>query len=449
MHDDMVSGKFRNEQGKPFTAFTTRMWGGIVRLHNGLAGRDTRFTRELVSQRRYAMFTYFRSLTPTTQEALVWFVQNATKAKSRRHGTRRVIMTEATRSRGIEAIFGLLRQLDVNGIELVDHKVLKPLLATPDHGNSEYRSIARDVHDARPVYRCCIEQGFLTENPLEGVPDDRFDEHAKRDFIVPTDLDKLLDLGSIDMADDQQVRDRLVCLIYVDTGLRRDELASLKLDQVRRNDKGYWLHLKPENQKGQKPAKSLPLLYDSSEKLLAHYLKAIRPKHGGDAFIIDSWGKAASGVACAAAVRRETDRLGIKTYLDADVSPHCLRRTFGTCNVNPLGLGLDIAYIAGRLRNGIDITYRHYMQDNPLLQEQKATEIKTRNRKTNRGMDRKQVVHVLSAANVDPELVTAVERDMLERAEAERRSRSELGEVKWISEKDALTKLEQEWGVRP
>jgi hypothetical protein len=75
---------------------------------------------------------------------------------------------------------------------------------------------------------------------------------------------------------------------------------------------------------------------------------------------------------CRNAVQELCKKLGVKTFKGEVPAPHRFRHSFGTCNVTPLGLGLDIYDIMKRLRHtSIELTTRTYISDNPLLTKAK------------------------------------------------------------------------------
>jgi hypothetical protein len=80
--------------------------------------------------------------------------------------------------------------------------------------------------------------------------------------------------------------------------------------------------------------------------------------------------------------KRLCSKLQIKTFYGNVPTPHSLRHSFATLNIEPLGLSLPLSEIMRRLRHTRpEIAERHYIHDNPYLKKLKHTVYRKRIKK--------------------------------------------------------------------
>src|SRR5690349_4747247 len=115
--------------------------------------------------------------------------------------------------------------------------------------------------------------------------------------------------------------------------------------------------------------------FDETKKLLEHYLKNVRKQFGPttDFLILSNQkGRALSAAHCSMRFRRLCQKAGVQTYYGERPSPHTLRHTFATLNIETIGLGLPLYEMAQRLRHSkVETTRRHYIHNNPYLKKLK------------------------------------------------------------------------------
>ena len=174
------------------------------------------------------------------------------------------------------------------------------------------------------------------------------------------------------------MRDRLVVMLAYDLALRISELQGLEVADFRKDEEGEWLvTLRPEIQKGHKDEEVMYFFFDETKKLLEHYLKSIRkqfsPKATTEALILSNQkGRALSTAHCATRFKMLCQRFGVQTYYGKKPSPHTLRHTFATLNIETIGLCLPLYETAQRLRHSkVETTRRHYIHNNPYLKKLK------------------------------------------------------------------------------
>ena len=194
------------------------------------------------------------------------------------------------------------------------------------------------------------------------------------DFVPPTGLEFFQDLSKVDFKDFCEVRDRLLAVsLCYDFALRIGEVARLKVSDITMNDY-VELTIRPEIQKGQnKPRRITYNYFPESKKLMTAYLKLrLQKQPTTDALIVTEKGKRMLVEGCRNAIENLGAKLRVKTFKGDTPAPHRFRHSFGTCNISPLGLKLDVYEIMQRLRHtSVEITSHTYITDNPLLARSK------------------------------------------------------------------------------
>ena len=370
---DLALGKFLREDGTRYQMRTNSVTTTIRYLHNRLVDtKQVGFQRKFVHRLVWLRLQRYARLTKPTQDILLYLEQTGRRATRKNKRTARP-MTESTRGLAISSTLRLLDRVGRGGVELVTRNDIDILRDKGDQDN-RHKTIARMLHNAGPVFRLGKERGLMADNVLDTASSDTFKQDARRDFLPPDQVDKMLDLSTLDWSDNQMVRDRLVVLLLYDLAVRRSELAGMNLDDVTEVDGQYEIRLRPEVQKNVKPLKRLFVYFPATRDVLRHYLTHIRGSSPGK-LILDRRGKAASAAAIENAVARESgpDRLNLVCYRsDRRPTPHAFRRTFATINCHPHGLGLAIHELADRLRDSIRVVDESYRLQNPLMDEKRA-----------------------------------------------------------------------------
>lgn len=139
-------------------------------------------------------------------------------------------------------------------------------------------------------------------------------------------------------------------------------------------------------------------------------------------------------------VKREAQRIEIKTYFGQVPSCHTLRRTPATVNADRLGMKLNPHEIAQRLRCGIDVAYKHYVQDNVLLRSIKADE-QRKQLANDPHEEAQQHLRALEMLGIAGSVLEAA-RTQIEQRFAPRPAPTN---ATWTLEDTALPKLEKQW----
>lgn len=94
-----------------------------------------------------------------------------------------------------------------------------------DDGNMA-TSVNRRLSSVRSLYRFALAHKLVEKDPARMVTGPKKEKRLPK-FVKDDDLEELLDKSMWNMEDFLDVRDRLMILVFYETGMRRGELASL------------------------------------------------------------------------------------------------------------------------------------------------------------------------------------------------------------------------------
>jgi len=335
---------------------------------------ETLRNRVLLNPREQKKATRFDGYSPATKAAFIKFLSDGRKVKKNGEGRPQLTdrqLAASNRNSTTERMRLFLKTVgktDVLSITAADSEKFLEIYTA----RNERQSAANILVDIQPFFNNLWARGLINQLPFittcikqNGVNDD---------FVPPEQLAVLQDISTVDMKDIVAVRNRLLtfCLCY-DFALRIGEVAQLKVSDVTVND-FVDLTIRSEIQKGHgKPERLAYSYFPESKTLMNAYLKLrkqIRPTT--DALMITEKGKPLLDCGCRNAIQESCRGLGVTTSKGELPAPHRFRHSFGTCNIRPLGLNLDIYDIMRRLRHtSSDVTTRTYINDNPLLNKAK------------------------------------------------------------------------------
>jgi len=370
---------------------------------NGLAQR--KLLKEIVIGRYERYF----KLTSNSQDAIKWFEQNGKRVEAMAvfiqkedtdldpnnemvktiHRISKRDLLPLTKNGKIEHAIRFLEYVNLNGFEE----------ATKEHVQ-QFEEVCRQrgvkqVQDylahVATFFINIRSKGFIKSNPFANVSLKMDGGSVKKDFIPTEGIAKIRDLSTLDITDRDAVRDRLFAILGYDLALRISELLSLKISDFRKDEDGEWfVMIRPEVQKGHKDEEMMYLFFEETKELLDLYLNKVRDKYRPttDHLILSNqWGRGLSAQPCATRFKELCHKLGIKTYYGNDPSPHLLRHSFATLNIEPLGLSLPLYELIQRLRHErVETTRKHYIHNNPYLKKMKH-DVYRQNSKKKTSMD--------------------------------------------------------------
>ncbi len=345
----------------------TRIYcSAICKLVNNLPASIRQ--RELCPLAQAKRENRLKGFTDATQEALNHFRNNGMKLrKGATHNCPALsndLLADNLRRQIVDSTLTFMRAIDADDILSITEEDVEEYVEW--HNQNGKKSTAQKTLDfIRPLFSNMRCRGLLQTDPLRFVP--RQTSGSDMDFVDQAAIDKLADLTTLDMDNFIDVRGRVLAFALDYAYALRNKESSL----VRCSDfHGAELRLPREIQKIQRD--TLPIYSyfpDITTPLLKRYMELRTMKNPStDILIISLDGKPLGGDGCRRAVQQHCRNLGITTHEgNTVVNPHRLRHSFGTLNIDPLGLCLPVHEIKEQLRHStIQMTYDTYITKNPL-----------------------------------------------------------------------------------
>lgn len=198
-----------------------------------------------------------------------------------------------------------------------------------DRGNTA-RSVNRRLSSVRSLYKFALAHGLVEKDPARIVMGPK-KEKPLPSFVKDDDMQRILDEGMWDMDDFKDVCQRMLLLVFYETGLRVSELTSLRDEMVDFAN----MQLKVTGKRN----KQRIIPFGEELKLeLQRYMKmrdGSVARHDGYLFVNHK------GLRMdAAAVRYRVKKNLSRVCSQKKRSPHVLRHTFATTMLNH-GAGLE------------------------------------------------------------------------------------------------------------
>ena len=187
------------------------------------------------------------------------------------------------------------------------------------------KSVNRKLSSLRSLFRYLIREGVVDTDPVELVNAPKI--RKKLPVFVPDDeMDELLD-GVYEEGDFPSFRDWIILMVAYCTGMRRSELAALKIEDFDMEAKVVKVVGKGDKER------QIPMLdelaADVKSYLAVREARANKEKAGTCFFITDG-GLPASAAYIAARVKKQLNRVGALSKR----STHVLRHSFATALLN-------------------------------------------------------------------------------------------------------------------
>lgn len=312
----------------------------------------------------------YAHLTPQTQEALQDFLRNGKRLKRKTtHLTPELsneLLAEELRKSIVNSTMTFLNAINATDILAITEDDVTECVEL--YASTGKEDTAKNLFDfIKPLFSNLRANGLISTNPLKNIP--RVPSSVNLDFVGQEEINILADLTTVDMDDFKDVRGRLLSFVLNYAYALRNREASL----VSCADfHGSELYLPKNIQKVKKD--TLPLysyLPEITQKLMKRYLELRAQKSPAtDILMVSIDGRPLGAYGCRAAVKEHCDKLGLKTYEGNPVNPHRLRHSFGTLNIDPLGLELSLGEISSQFRHSsILTTCDIYIAKNPLYKK--------------------------------------------------------------------------------
>ncbi|MBN1670259.1 MAG: site-specific integrase [Kiritimatiellae bacterium] len=335
--------------------------------------------RPLVDQRTLARLERIETLSKPTRDAFDQFLRDGRRAKKSKHSDDVVLSQKLLSPIHREKVVYIARRfLDVVG----KTDILSMTGADVQTFIDSYseRGLRQTAINLLADLRCLMvnlqARGLIKNNPVEEFTEKHV--NVADDFVDQEEIDKLFDFGTLDRDSFVDVRDRLLCLLCYDYALRIGETALLNEKDVRSSPDYVEIALRSEVQKGMGKAEDILLnCFPKTKALMERYLELREDLNADtadiDALILSFDGQRLHKDGCRKAIQRCCAELGMVTSKGSSrIRSHCLRHSFGTLNIEPLGISLSLSELQDRLRHrDSSLTKRVYVQQNPLLKRRK------------------------------------------------------------------------------
>lgn len=198
-----------------------------------------------------------------------------------------------------------------------------------DRGNSA-ASVNRRLSSVRSLYKFALAHGLAEKDPARVVTGPKKEKRLPK-FVKDNDVQQLLEPEMWNMDDFDDVRDRMMILVFYETGMRRQELVTLDDGAVDFVNCQLKVTGKRDKQR----------LIPFGEELKAELERYIEKRNGSvvrhdGALFVDNKGCRLNGAAVRYRVRKQFGRVCPQKHR----SPHVLRHTFATTMLNH-GAGLE------------------------------------------------------------------------------------------------------------
>lgn len=356
-------------------SFATNTLTALVRHVRNLINRQSPrwINRPVLDEKAFRRATRFDELTEFSKTYLRDYYKHGCRLRNGRLST--TPLKETCKENVTGAVLRLLSLVGKDDVLAITPEDAERML--DQYSKDEKRGSAIDqLAAARQFFAYLHVKNLIPSNPL-----DRFTGKSAKvdgDFVVQDQIEKLQDLSTLNLKFFDEVRNRLIAFtLCYDFALRIGEVAQLKVSDVAFSE-FVDLTIRSEIQKGSnKPKAYMHSYFPESKTLMKEYLKlrmALNPL--SDALLVTQGGSPLTHVGCRDAVVKACLPLGIKTFEGRRPNPHRLRHSFGTLNVEPLGLNLDVYQVMQRLRHSdLQTTTKIYISNNPALQRARHVEI--------------------------------------------------------------------------
>ena len=209
--------------------------------------------------------------------------------------------------------------------EEADHYSVRDYLSFLQNKKLTNTTMSRHLSSIKKFYKYMLRNGYSDKTKIVNMRNPKKEEHVAK-FLSIKDMNRVLTIR--DNENFTLVRDKMMALFMYTIGLRVSELASIKLNMIRKGAKK--LRIRGKGSKA-RDIPLLPIIYDNWDRYI-RIRENILKENGikNDYLFINRFGKPISD----RSIRVSMKRLMRNSHLAIDFSPHTLRHTFATHLLN-------------------------------------------------------------------------------------------------------------------
>jgi len=259
--------------------------------------------------------------------------------------------TVASYERSVDKFFSFLNIQTLQDLEVVTPLDCRNFQAKLKETLTK-SSVNANVRPLKALFNWLVEQEYLESSPFNKV------KALKEGKKIPVFLSEEETHAMINAC--QNLLDKMLVVLFISTGLRRNEIAGLKLDQL----KECSIYVAGKGSKEREV-----FLQDDVCELLKQYLatRNRKPRNRNSEYLFVSRnGKNFTGSGILYKIKQIALQAGIPEERASAISPHSLRHTF---TANMIESGADIRVIQGALgHSSLSTTERYAHLRNSALQ---------------------------------------------------------------------------------
>ncbi|MDP3920941.1 MAG: tyrosine-type recombinase/integrase [Candidatus Omnitrophota bacterium] len=391
--------KLKNKYNKPYAkSQLNRTVDAIRYLVNNFFYQRHLVSRKILERKVYFKYKRFLSISKITQNLLIQYENDGRaidaskkyfEAALGREQFRYQVKREARRLSDynrkvrVAAVLTMLDILNKKGIENIETSDLGTITDIYRKKNQSEAGKNYLLH-LFSVIGNGIDLGLLKNNPFDNFPLEPRKNKIRDDFVLPDQMDKLLNFDSIDWNDYKEVRNRCLAVTIYDTGLRAGAIGHLKVEDAKTlTDGRYQFFVKKAYLKGDKEDKIIPTLFEETVILLKRWIE-IRPKLNPQTnhLFISLTGEPLKLKGIEGVISSCCRELKINTFKGKKPSPHTFRHTLATLNTEPYGKAVPLILMQQRLGHTDFQTFEKiYFHNNPLAEMKEYKKLYQKGRK--------------------------------------------------------------------
>ena len=454
--------KLKNKYSKPYAkSQINRTVDAIRYLVNNYFYQRHLVSRKIFERKAYFKYKRFLNKSKITQNLLIqyendgraidvskkYFEESPGREQFRYQVKRKATrLSDCNRKHRIGSVLTVLDLLNKKGIEAVEKAELEKIIEIY-RGKNQKEAGKNYLMHFFSIVGNGIDLGLLNKNPFDNLPLEPRKKKIRDDFVMPEQMDKLMNLDSLDWSDCKEIRNRCLVVTAYDTGLRASSIGHLKLEDVKAlPDGSYRFFVKREYLKGDKEDKTIPTLFQETAKLLKRWIEIrskINPKTNH--LFLSKTGEALTLSGVEDIVSKCCRDLKIVTLKGKTPTPHTFRHTLPTLHTEPYG-DVPIVLMHRRLGHTDFKTFEKiYFHENPLgeMKEYKKIYMKGRKQAYIEKISKQDLFGLLDSLSLArPTSVADVKKAYELQIENKEEPQSKINLEEIMTEKQALSFLE-------